>query len=61
MELGAVMTLGKNKKGVRAKMNWRGRDSICGDYHSTITDAITSLNSELQDDAANEMMESGAV
>jgi hypothetical protein len=61
IELGGVMTVSENKKGVRAKVNWGNRESIYGEYCSTIIDAVTSLNSELEDDAVNEMIESGAV
>ena len=51
-----VMTLSANGKGVAAKMHWKHREEpVYGDYCSTVPEAITSLNEELQEDAANEM------
>lgn len=34
-------------------MHWNGQAPICGDHCSTLPDALTSLNTALEDDAAN--------
>lgn len=51
---GGVLTTSKNAHGYYSTMNWTHRDSIRGEHHSTLPDALTSLNSALEDDAADE-------
>ena len=53
MENGGRMTLENNKGLIIASMIWTNK-SIRGEFKASITDAITSLNSELEDDAADE-------
>ena len=51
---GGVLTTSKDVRGYYSTMNWRHRDPISGEHRTTIPDAITSLNEELHDDAAEE-------
>lgn len=54
MENGGVLTASRNVHGISATMNWRGADPIRGDHHTTLPDALTSLNEALLEDAADE-------
>lgn len=55
MENGGVMTASRNGQGYVATMCWHKLDEVVrGDHHSTLPDALTSLNSNLEDDAADE-------
>jgi hypothetical protein len=51
---GGVLTTSKNAHGYYSTMHWRGRQSVTGEHCSTLPDALTSLNSALEDDAADE-------
>jgi hypothetical protein len=53
MENGAVMTTSRNVHGIVATMHWhRLNESVRGDHHATLPDALNSLNSAMEDDAA---------
>jgi hypothetical protein len=55
LENKGVMTVSQNVHGIAATMHWNKiSESVKGDHHSTLPDALNSLNSELGDDAANE-------
>ncbi len=55
LENGGVLTASKTPHGIYASMNWRKLpESVSGEHHSTLPDALTSLNSELENDAADE-------
>ena len=55
IENGGVLTTSRNAHGIYSTMHWKGGESpVCGEHHSTIPDALTSLNSALEDDAADE-------
>jgi len=54
MDHGGVMTTSKTQHGITATMNWKGEMSVSGKPSLTIQDALNSLNSELEDDAAND-------
>jgi len=55
LENGGVMTASIALKGVVVTMNWRGYASISSEQCATIEDALQSLETALEDDAANEM------
>ena len=56
LENKGVMTVSQNVHGIVATMHWHEiGDSIRGDHHSALPDALNSLNSELEDDAGNEI------
>jgi len=52
---GGVLTASKNVHGITATMNWKGHNPVSGGVCDTLPEAMTSLNSELEDNAANEM------
>jgi hypothetical protein len=55
LENGGVLTASKNAHGIYASMNWRKLpESVSGEHHTTLPDALTSLNSVMEDDAAEE-------
>lgn len=55
LENGGVLTTSKTPHGIYASMNWRRMpESISGEHCSTLPDALTSLNAELENDAAEE-------
>jgi hypothetical protein len=54
IENGGVLTTSRNVHGIYATMNWKGGDPVQGAHHSTLPDALTSLNEALLDDAADE-------
>jgi len=51
---GGVLTTSRNVHGISATMHRKGADPIRGDHHTTLPDALTSLNEALRDDAADE-------
>ena len=51
---GGVLTSSKDECGINASMHWENGAEVCGENHQTLPDAINSLNSALEDDAANE-------
>ena len=51
IEHGGVLTTSKNAHGIRSTMHWEGQGLVAGDYRPTLPDALTSLNSALEDDA----------
>jgi hypothetical protein len=51
---GGVLTTSENVHGIRSTMRWEGRELVAGDYRPNLPDALTSLNSALEDDAADE-------
>ena len=51
---GGILTTSKNVHGICSTMHWQDRDPIVGDRHTTLPDAMSSLNSALEDDAAEE-------
>ena len=56
MENGGVMTASRNVHGYVATIHWHKLgESVRGEHHSTLPDALTSLNSSLEDDAAEEL------
>lgn len=56
LENGGVLTASKNQLGTCASMNWRKLpESVSGGYCSTLSEALVLLNSELENDAANEI------
>jgi hypothetical protein len=54
MENGGVLTASKDADGISASMHWENGAEVCGEKHSTLPDALTSLNDALEDDAADE-------
>lgn len=60
IENGGVLTTSKNVHGIYSTMHWKGQQPISGDHHSTLPDALTSLNSALEDDAAEEVCPSNS-
>lgn len=54
IENGGVLTTSKNVHGIASTMHWKGHEPICGDRCDTLPDALTALNSALEDDAAEE-------
>jgi hypothetical protein len=50
LENKGVLTVSKTPHGTRATMHLKGREPVVGDHHTTLPDALTSLNSELADD-----------
>lgn len=54
MENGGVLTSSKDADGIHASMHWESGAAVCGENHSTLPDALTALNSALEDDAAEE-------
>jgi hypothetical protein len=55
IENGGVLTTSKNVHGIASTMHWKGQEPICGERHTTLPDALTSLNAALEDDAAEEV------
>jgi hypothetical protein len=60
LENGGILTTAKNAYGINASMHWENGDEVCGEDHSTLPDALISLNSALEDDAAEECCPSNA-
>ena len=54
IEHSGVLTTSKNVHGIRSTMHGKGREPIVGDHHTTLPDAMTSLNSALEDGDADE-------
>ena len=53
---GGIMTVSQNKNGITAKMDWLNlNETIKGSNKDNLNDALDSLNSFLEDDAANEI------
>lgn len=44
------LTTSQNSHGIYSTMHFKGEIAIVGDHHSTLPDALTSLNSALQED-----------
>jgi hypothetical protein len=57
LEKGGVLTTSKSVHGTRATMHLKGREPVVGDHHTTLPDALTSLNSELGDTERRESEE----
>ena len=49
-----VLTTSQNSHGIYSTMHFKGKIAIVGDHHSTLPDALTSLNSALQEDWVEE-------
>jgi len=55
MENGGVLTASIGTHGMSATMHWKGHKPIVGEtVTTTLPDALTSLNTALEDDAADE-------
>lgn len=54
LENGGVLTASKNAQGYYATMHWRKGLGISSEHQSTLPDALTALNSDLEDDDADE-------
>lgn len=55
MENGGVLTASISTHGMSAQMHWKGHKPIVGGaVTTTMPDALTSLNTALEDDAAGE-------
>jgi hypothetical protein len=54
MEHGAHLNCKKYMRGYRAAVSWRDRLPVIGDYAKTFEDALTSLDTAIHDDAADE-------
>ena len=61
IENGGVLTTSKNVHGIASTMHWKGQEPVCGERCSTLPDALTSLNSALEDDASEEVCPSKSV
>lgn len=51
---GGVLQLSYSKDGFQAEMDWPWNNSIFSGFAANLPDALTSLNTALQDDAADE-------
>jgi len=54
MEHGGELTSCKTNKGYRSTMGWAIKGCISGDFQTTLPDSLNSLNTALEDDAADE-------
>ena len=48
IESGGILTTSKNVHGIYSTMHRKGQEPICGDHHSTLPEALTSLNTALE-------------